>query len=91
MTTDATTAVTPAPTLTSAPVHQADEKALKRIGYVLAAGTGMCGVMAVYTGLAQREACADFNTASTQISRSVQQRAPSAFMTRVSSSQFISA
>lgn len=84
MTTDATAPVTPAAT----PMTAADEKALKRIGYVLGAGAGVCAVMAVYTGLAQHEARADFNTSS-QIARTVERDTQPSFTVKVSSSQFL--
>lgn len=96
MTTDATTdtataatPVTPAPAK-AAPslISEADDKALRRVGYVLGAGAGVCAVMAVYTGLTYKEASSDFNSRS-QISRTVQRDTQSSFMVKASSSQFL--
>lgn len=87
MTTDATTTTTT--TTTPAPAAQmtaADDKALKRIGYVLAGAATFCGGMAVYTSLTPQTIRSEFMSAS---QRPAHATAPSSFTTRISASQFL--
>jgi len=84
-TTDTITQATPAaPQMTAA-----DDKALRRVGYVLGGAAVFCAGMCVYTGLVQQGTISnDFNTRS-QLSRTAERPAPSSFTVKVSSSQFL--
>ncbi len=84
-TTDTITQATPAaPQMTAA-----DDKALRRVGYVLGGAAVFCAGMCVYTGLVQQGTISnDFNTRS-QLSRTAERTAPSSFTVKVSSSQFL--
>lgn len=91
MTTDATTeTTTPVPTPPVAPqMTAADDKALRRVGYVLGGAAVFCAGMCVYTGLVHEGIVSnEFNTRS-QISASAQRDVKPSFTVKVSSSQFL--
>ncbi len=88
-TTDTITQATPASAPAVPQMTAADDKALRRVGYVLGGAAVFCAGMCVYTGLVQQGTISnDFNTRS-QLSRTAERTAPSSFTVKVSSSQFL--
>lgn len=85
MTTDATTPTAPAQ---ATQITAADDKALKRIGYVLAGAATFCGGMAVYTSLTPQTIRNEFTSVS-QMARPAHIATSSSFTTKISASQFL--